>query len=183
MMDFCSDGECRAVLDTGTSLLAVPSPFADELQQELEGPLRDPPGRPPITSGSSEDASCKEATGALLHFDIEDGTILTLGPGDYARQAIRRQGDEQMDAIASVEDAFADESTCKPMIMPIDLPEPLGPKLFILGEPILRKYYTIYNWKEKRIGFGLAAHAEEEERPTAATAAPLLRAKPLLQDV
>merc|ERR1719401_2147001 len=80
-LDFCSDGECRAVLDTGTSLLAVPSPFADELQQELEGPLRDPPGRPPIADSSSEEMSCKDATGALLHFDIEDGATLTLGPG------------------------------------------------------------------------------------------------------
>merc|ERR1712066_737742 len=47
---------------------------------------------------------------------------------------------------------------CHPTLMPMDVPEPLGPKLFILGEPVLRKYYTAYDWDKKRIGFGLANH-------------------------
>ena len=29
------------------------------------------------------------------------------------------------------------------MLMSMDLPEPIGPKLFILGEPVLRKYYCL----------------------------------------
>jgi len=54
--------------------------------------------------------------------------------------------------------------------MPIDFPEPLGPKLFILGEPVLRKYYTVYDWQRRSVGFGLANHAGA----AAATRAPLL---------
>jgi len=50
------------------------------------------------------------------------------------------------------------EVKCHPTFMPFDLPEPLGPKLFILGEPVLRKYYTVYDWEVKRVGFGLACH-------------------------
>jgi len=39
--------------------------------------------------------------------------------------------------------------------MTMDLPAPIGPKLFILGEPILRKYYTVYDSSAPpRIGFG-----------------------------
>eukprot|EP00931_Biecheleriopsis_adriatica_P068886 TRINITY_DN42777_c0_g1_i1.p1 TRINITY_DN42777_c0_g1~~TRINITY_DN42777_c0_g1_i1.p1 ORF type:complete len:584 (+),score=169.32 TRINITY_DN42777_c0_g1_i1:50-1801(+) len=45
---------------------------------------------------------------------------------------------------------------CSPRIMAVKLPEPLGPKLFILGEPVLHRYYTIYDWKNKRVGFSLA---------------------------
>jgi len=39
----------------------------------------------------------------------------------------------------------------------VNLPAPLGPNLFILGEPLLSRYYTVYDWKEAQIGFGLAA--------------------------
>ena len=37
--------------------------------------------------------------------------------------------------------------------------EDLGGKLFLLGEPILRKYYTVYDGLKKRVGFGRASHA------------------------
>jgi len=40
--------------------------------------------------------------------------------------------------------------------MPVNLPEPVGPKLFILGEPVLHRYYTVYNWHDLRVGFSLA---------------------------
>lgn len=43
--------------------------------------------------------------------------------------------------------------------MVMDLPEPIGPKLFILGEPVLKKFYTVYDAEKKRIGFGRAKHA------------------------
>jgi len=45
---------------------------------------------------------------------------------------------------------------CRPRLMPVRLPEPLGPKLFILGEPVLHKYYTVFDWGEQRVGFSLA---------------------------
>jgi len=45
---------------------------------------------------------------------------------------------------------------CSPRLMPVRLPEPLGPKLFILGEPVLHRYYTVYDWGNRSVGFGLA---------------------------
>mmetsp|Transcript_35681 Transcript_35681/g.90922 ORF Transcript_35681/g.90922 Transcript_35681/m.90922 type:complete len:99 (+) Transcript_35681:2-298(+) len=50
---------------------------------------------------------------------------------------------------------------CKPMLMAMDFPAPIGPKLFILGEPVLRRFYTVYDTKEHRVGFGLARHEPE----------------------
>uniref|UniRef100_A0A7S2J1H8 Peptidase A1 domain-containing protein n=1 Tax=Alexandrium andersonii TaxID=327968 RepID=A0A7S2J1H8_9DINO len=231
-MDFCEDGQCRAVVDTGTSLLAVPKDFADTLQDELSGALVDP------EPDSDGEVDCRKALGALVHFEVGDIT-LTLAPGDYARQSIHLQDDlqgeeaelapEEVSAGASVEaqvqgggtvtpagassetagaapsqEAAADAGaagadqgqervidwegaprSCKPTLMPIDLPAPLGPKLFIWGEPVLRKYYTEYNWQEKKIGFGLAKHAWQEEEAAAAAAAtvqqkPKLLLRPLL---
>lgn len=187
-LDFCADGTCRAVVDTGTSLLAVPRAFSEELQSELEGPLRDPP----VLSADSE-VDCRRAEGARLHFDI-DGSTLTLGPGDYARPAMKLQEeaeDSSEGSASDTSDGHADassitepQSKCQPTLMAIDLPEPLGPKLFIMGEPVLRKYYTVYDWQEKRVGFGLAIHtsdaAEDAPAEAEATAKTKLRRRPLL---
>jgi len=141
-LDYCDDGLCHAVVDTGTSLLAVPHDFADELQQELEGPLRDPP-----RESSRGGIDCRRAEGVPLIFEVE-GMSITLEPGDYAREA--SSSDE------------TGKAACQPTMMPLELPEPLGPKLFIWGEPVLRKYYTVYDWKQKQIGFGLAKHAAQQ---------------------
>jgi len=45
---------------------------------------------------------------------------------------------------------------CRPRLMPVRLPAPLGPKLFILGEPVLHRYYTVFDWGQQRVAFGLA---------------------------
>jgi len=56
---------------------------------------------------------------------------------------------------------------CRPKMMPVSMPAPLGPKLFILGEPLLHRYYTVYDWASPRIGFGLAASQRNVQGPLA----------------
>ncbi|CAE7169322.1 Ctse [Symbiodinium pilosum] len=47
-LDYCADGQCRAVVDTGTSLLAVPEDFAEGLQEVcVIPPLRGCEPEPP----------------------------------------------------------------------------------------------------------------------------------------
>jgi len=181
--DFCADGRCRAVVDTGTSLLAVPKGFADELQLELEGALADPPADPAATPGEGVD--CRQAAGTPVHFDI-DGYTVTLDAGDYSRQAVQFQEDAAEGPVLRPVEATAGVAgelprSCWPAIMPMDFAEPMGPKLFIWGEPVLRKYYTVYNWKEKSVGFGLAKHLQADKKAARASApAPKQRRRPLL---
>lgn len=173
-LDYCQDGQCRAVVDTGTSLLAVPQDFMPDLQKELEGPLRDPA---PSQEGGRTD--CRQAEGVPLHFDIQGATI-TLLPGDYSREALHmdefgaeskeQQSDAMSSGASSSRAGTAGQSAtsapvpkCQPTMMPLDLPEPLGPKLFIWGEPVLRKYYTVYDSKHMQIGFALAKHSADED--------------------
>lgn len=176
-LDFCNDGQCRAVIDSGTSLLAVPTGFAGEFSQELEAALQDP-------SPFSEEEGCKRAQGATIRFEL-DGVSVMLTPADYARLSEvgdrpRVPGAHNTTGPAPAVTSAAKAKRCWAAMMPLDLPEPLGPKIFILGEPVLRKYYTEFNWKEKRIGFGLAAHATEPALPagtggdTASFSRPLL---------
>jgi len=49
------------------------------------------------------------------------------------------------------------EDGCSVALMTLDIPPPKGP-LFIFGDPFLRKYYTVYDRQELRVGFALAKH-------------------------
>ena len=131
-MSFCSSG-CRAVVDSGTSLLAVPSAVFPELFEGLR---------------SSGECSSQ---GARLQLELQ-GLTLELSGEDLGREAVGSSavwGGRQV--------------SCKPQLMVTDLQPPLGPKLFILGEPVLKKFYSVYDAERKRIGFGLAKHRYEEE--------------------
>merc|ERR1719331_3674234 len=45
---------------------------------------------------------------------------------------------------------------CRPRLMPVNMPAPLGPNLFILGEPVLHRYYSVFDWAGPRIGLSVA---------------------------
>lgn len=141
VLPYCQDGGCRAVVDTGTSLLGVPSDVGPILREALVHP-QGPTG------------GCL-GPGPDLHFDLGNFTI-TLGPKDYARPDEAQEAEEMTQTSYSSQD-------CVPMMMLMDLPEPLGPKLFILGEPVLQRYYTGFDSKNHRVGFALAKHAKPVE--------------------
>merc|ERR1712048_808415 len=112
---------------------------------------------------------CKQAIGEDIELDIE-GATLTLGPNEYARASVQMSeagGEEEEDAAMALLEGSGDsrkqydhlQPKCHPTFIPLDLPEPLGPKLFILGEPVLRKYYTVYDGSKMRVGFALAKHS------------------------
>lgn len=173
-LDYCEDGGCRAVLDTGTSLVGLPSSIFDEVKSSLEGALRDPGHAAPLEDGALD---CGLAEGLSLHFEVS-GFVITLEPRDYARPSAvledmdeddieEREEEEASDPDAAEdpesEDGQEEEhpvpmSTCRPAVLSLRMPAPLGPKLFIWGEPVLRKYYTVYSWAEQRVGFGVAVH-------------------------
>jgi hypothetical protein len=149
-VSFCDAGEkCKAVVDTGTSLLAVPTPSFPELFELLRHQV-------------SDDFKCVGA-GPKLHFELGGTFNLTMEPQDYARvQETKRQSPlrhrEDFGAVKSEELTPQQMAYCKPMLMSLELPAPIGPKLFILGEPALRKYYTAYDAEAKRVGFARAKH-------------------------
>jgi len=142
LLDFCQN-DCKAAVDTGTSLLAVPTTAFPELYEMLRHPT-------PL------EGHC-EGTGPMLHFEFEEFSI-SIGPREYAQaHPLKRKAKPRF--VNSLENATTrTDLFCRPMLMSLDMPEPLGPKLFILGEPILRKYYTVYDAGQKRVGFGRAKH-------------------------
>eukprot|EP00403_Amphidinium_massartii_P034470 CAMPEP_0178437976 /NCGR_PEP_ID=MMETSP0689_2-20121128/35305_1 /TAXON_ID=160604 /ORGANISM="Amphidinium massartii, Strain CS-259" /LENGTH=587 /DNA_ID=CAMNT_0020060265 /DNA_START=84 /DNA_END=1847 /DNA_ORIENTATION=- len=183
--DFCKEAdECKAVVDTGTSLLAVPSQAFSDLYRQLKHPAS--LGHCLSDSGEGEPE---------LHIEL-DGFTIKLGPRDYARMEAEKKdlppaatpsnsssnssssdvngsssptnGEELAAQNAEVEQPELQQQPpaqlCKPTLMSMDLPAPLGPKLFLLGEPVLRKYFSVYDGENMRVGFGLARHASSAER-------------------
>lgn len=162
-MDICRDGTCRGVVDTGTSHLGIPSPYDSEITNML-------------AKDAGDLLDCRLAQTPILEFELENINI-TLGAENYMRRLPLREGvkvgsstgviipDNDTHAeksVTSERTPWMDESKtnvtrhCSPRIMPVNLPEPVGPKLFILGEPVLHRYYTVYDWTQLQVGFSLA---------------------------
>jgi hypothetical protein len=143
LLDYCNDGTCRGIVDTGTSLLAVPSNLGPTLVDRLRF-----------------DAKKKQrcyADGPALEFVLSDNKTLRMEPSDIHRpEFISEDG-------STVNETNAEEiEPCVPMVMHLDLPEPLPAKTLILGEPVLQKYYTAFNMDRNapKVGFAVAKHVE-----------------------
>jgi len=155
-MDVCKDGTCRGVVDTGTSHLGVPVPHDKQIAQLL---ARD----------AGDLLDCRLAVAPTLEIELETINI-TLNPYNYMRRLPLREGVKigsstmvtgatksvvQQALPASDNDSNISRH-CSAKLMPVNLAAPVGPKLFILGEPVLHRYYTVYDWKSLRVGFALA---------------------------
>jgi len=106
---------------------------------------------------------------------VDTGTSLLAGPTDVVSALVEKLqvaddcsnlqslpdlgfivGDHILNLKA--EDYVAQHSAgCSLGLMSLDIPPPKGP-LFIFGDPFLRKYFTVYDRQNMRVGFALAKH-------------------------
>jgi len=165
-LDVCSEGQCRGIIDTGTSHLGIPAPYDKEFARLLTRP-----------AGDLHD--CRFVEAPEITFELV-GLNLTLKPANYMRRlplhkgvtvstgqyaeptspSVRGAQPHGAAPLATNSDTAAGaagiERNCSPKLMPVKLPAPLGPHLFILGEPVLQRYYSVYDWSGPRVGFALA---------------------------
>jgi hypothetical protein len=150
----CDDGGCHAILDTGTSLLGVP-------RQGLRSLLA-------LTARPAAESvkDCRSVPGPPMVFDLE-GFSVRLDAADYSRPAVSHIGGSTIGGAVSAADhavggassTTSPKALCRASLLPVDLPG-LGPKVFLFGEPVLRKYYTAYDLRQHRVGFALAAEPQ-----------------------
>jgi hypothetical protein len=125
----CPDAPCKAVVDTGTSLLTGPSSYTKKMLRTLG-----------VDRGCSNADDLKTITYVIsddngeYRFDI-DAKFFVL-----KSQAKRADGTPKF---------------CRAGFMALDVPKPRGP-LFILGDVFMRKYYTVFDRDNQRIGLALA---------------------------
>jgi len=176
-LDVCRDGTCRGVVDTGTSHLGIPAPHNRQVASML-------------SADAGDLLDCRLSRTPALEIELEN-INLTLGAENYMRRLPLREGvtvgsekgvhmladGSQADHTDDVSEPAApvlteDNSTgvarnCTPKVMAVNMPKPLGPKLFILGEPILHRYYTVFDWKGLQVGFSLANNHRNIAQPGA----------------
>lgn len=139
-LELCEAGDCVAIADTGTSLLGVPKQAAQHVHWLLARNV----------DGNPDELDCRGHPGPDIVFDLGDFEV-TLGPEDYSRPAGLR-----VVTNATNETQFI----CRAQLLPVDEGPALGDKAWILGEPVLRKYYTAYDWARSRIGFAPSVQPE-----------------------
>jgi len=148
-LDICDgpDG-CAAIVDTGTSLFGVPESSLKQLHLLL---VREVPDSQ--DSLESSDPDCREVPGPDLVFDMGDFE-LTLSAKDYSRESVLR--------IRKPSDGST-QAVCRAALLKIGEMPPLSSKTFIFGEPLLRRYYTAYDWTQQRVGFATAVQSNTHE--------------------
>jgi len=149
VLPICEDGDCVAIADTGTSLIGIPRQVGQRLHWLLARKVPDNP----------DEIDCRQFPGPDMVFDLGDGVKLSVGPEDYSRATAMRVHTNKTNTSQVI---------CRASLLPIDGDEVLGPKAWILGEPLLRKYYTAYDWRNRQIGFAPAVQPqiETEQTPT-----------------
>lgn len=111
-------GNCPAVLDTGTSVIAGPSDLIKDLS-------------------------------ILLHIKSDCSNIDSL-------PRISIQIGSEIYSFERYEYVTLNHHRCSLALMSLDIPEPKGP-LIVLGDTFLRKVYTVFDFKNMRVGLALAA--------------------------
>lgn len=125
-------GTDKAVMDTGTSLLALPSKAASEINKKL-GCFSIPIVGECIWTKACPDKSTLPEVDVTLN-----GVTYTLTGDDYV-----------------VEVSSGGQSECISGFMGINIPAPAGP-LVILGDVFIRRYYTIFDFDAKQVGLATA---------------------------
>eukprot|EP00746_Dinoflagellata_sp_MGD_P017033 gnl/MRDRNA2_/MRDRNA2_138838_c0_seq1.p1 gnl/MRDRNA2_/MRDRNA2_138838_c0~~gnl/MRDRNA2_/MRDRNA2_138838_c0_seq1.p1 ORF type:complete len:472 (-),score=84.61 gnl/MRDRNA2_/MRDRNA2_138838_c0_seq1:212-1627(-) len=125
------------VVDTGTSLLCGPTDQVDELVERITGEgmigyL--------VEMGVTVGMDCSAVhTLPTITFTFS-GKDFELGPDFYMITAKNKEGKEE----------------CHLGIQSLGQNVP-----WILGDPFLRKYYTVWDGEKKRVGFALAVHSDD----------------------
>lgn len=138
----CNNSACRAILDSGTSLLGVPQPALRPLQTLLTRQL---------ARGSDGRTDCRTHPGLPITFELEGGFLVHVNPEDYSRPMPWNITSNTTD------DGWA--LYCRAILMPTEEGEPIGPNVFLWGEPVLRQYLTIFNWEKETIGIAKSGRA------------------------
>merc|ERR1711918_250469 len=123
----------KAIIDSGTSLLAGPKDKVAKIAQAAGATL---------VMGKEYTIDCSKMSSLpAVEITLGGGKKFTLEGKDYVLQV---------------------SGQCLFAFMPIELPPKLG-EMWILGDVFMRKYYTVFDYGNKRVGMAPAKAAATAE--------------------
>jgi len=131
--------KCKAVVDTGTSVIAGPTAAVTQINTWLGATT---------VEGEGIFAVCPNLTALPDITFTLNGTGYVLTPAEYV-----------------VEVTLLGQTQCITGFIGIDIPAPYGP-LWIIGDTFIRAYYTVFDFGNSRVGFARVSppHAQEPVR-------------------
>jgi saccharopepsin len=117
-----------AAIDTGSSLFAMPTQEAEEINTRI-GATK--------TQNGQYTVDCEMVDSMPNLTLVFSGKDFVLEPSDY---------------ILRIGGFFGSKESCVSGFMGLDIPAPAGP-LWIVGDVFLRRFYTIYDLGNNRVGF------------------------------
>ncbi len=137
-LGYCKNGPCKAILDSGTTLVTGPT-----------GQIRDLLSKLPLEKNCDNYDKTRKLTFVL------SGDKYDLDLEDYV---IKSQTKSSSSSVIVSPNQF----TCSALIMPLDVPEPHGPA-WVFGNIFMEKFYSVYDRDFNRIGLAKAKHSEKKK--------------------
>jgi len=132
-LDACRQQKCRAALDYSSSLLGVPTSLVDAVQSSLAR----------LTAPQGFGDGCQMLAMPEISLQLTNDFTITLAPEDYVSDVGARK-------------SLISKPSCEPRVAHHHADENLGQDVFILGESVMRRYYTFFDADALQIGFSLA---------------------------
>jgi len=126
-LNACPASGCKAICDSGTSLIVGPSKLIDALNKKLGAVVENGEG---IFKSCDVISTLPDVTITIA------GTPFTLTPKDYVLQV-----------------TTAGQTECLSGFAGIDLPAPVGP-LWILGDVFIGAYTAVFDFENQQVGWG-----------------------------
>lgn len=140
----------RAILDTGTSLMALPTRISNKINTMIGATMiQDGIWTVPCNNIYSLPKITLTFGGKVASDGTSINSDYVLLPQDYI---IQLPGDKNNTIIHGKNDKRINDGTCVSCFTAVDIYNDEGLESWILGDPFLRKYYSVYDYTNQMIG-------------------------------